>query len=205
MSQAMADIKISHHLLKSEAIIVLNDKEYNIYGDAETDESTRVKKEIILRKNVDLAYIETMDDVLLDDGEQLPWVVVLTHSGLPRTLHAEDFIIIEGVQYTISRVKPSNRFRDSIYNCLIYPERASEEDILRIYSIQAKKNGPVNFADMIGEEVTLDILYGGYPTKISINGGEWDTFKSYYKTIVTSELVVSIKDKEKNISTLKVL
>ena len=46
----MGDIKISHNLLKSEAIIVLNSKEYDQYGDAVVEETARLKKLVIVRK-----------------------------------------------------------------------------------------------------------------------------------------------------------
>ena len=127
--------------------------------------------------------------------------MVLTATGLPRTLHAEDIIILEGVIYTISKVKPSNRFRDSVYNCIIYPERADQIDPFGLHSVDVTIDGSsVSPLECIGEEVTLNVLYGGTPTDMSFNQEDWYPFTSYIRTTVTNPMTLYIKQESSILS-----
>lgn len=128
----MTDIKIKRHPLRTEVDISLCRVERDNYGDTESFVESKYKKLVILKKNVDLTYINNDIGVLVDDGETLPWVMVLTLTGLPRTLRHGDFITTEGQDYKISCVKPVNRENPDIIMCLVHPSRDDFQEVDKV-------------------------------------------------------------------------
>lgn len=105
-AQGMADIWLSRTQITSKVILIFNDVIRDHYQDAIHKETKRVMKLAAVKKNADMKYVqELFGDVLLEDNlEQIPWVVSLTMTCLPRTPQMDDQIIINGLKYTISMV-----------------------------------------------------------------------------------------------------
>lgn len=122
----MADIWLSRTQLTSKVILIFNEVTRDHYQDAIHTETQRVMKLAAVKKNADMNYVqELFGEILLEDNlEQLPWVVSLTMTCLPRVPKMDDQIIINGLKYTISMVSPKNRNLTSLLSLLIYPERA---------------------------------------------------------------------------------
>lgn len=194
----MSETKIIWHPLRTEVIVSLSSKTYDQYQDAVTVETQRIKKFCILRKNPDIDFVQTIGgefDVLADednvDNVKLPWVVVLTMLNLPRLIVSDDYMIIDGYKYAVSVVKPVNRFRQSVLDCLIYPERTNIVDALKVYSITYSVNGVVitdSVNNYIGQTVLFDVLCGGKPTFYSFDGATWLPFASYMNVVLTTAL-----------------
>ncbi len=203
----LADIKISRHHLRKEVILILTETEYDQYQDSTNTEIARVKKWAIVEKNPDMNFVQELGDTLLEDTEQLPWLVTLTMTNMPRHLNHDDSIIIDGMKYTVSFVKPSNRFLQGVFYALVYPERNVVEDNLLIYSVQIRKGLQVfktfqECFDTLGETtVTLDIVYGGYPKYLKIDS-EYYNFTSFFQYNVKSgrEVKLAILDSKKRIA-----
>lgn len=146
----MADIQMDRNPLAQEVILVFNEVSRDQYQDSIVIEECRVKKQAMVKKNVDMEYVQQEGVVLLEEYDSLPWVVSLTITGLPRNPRLDDSILIGGILYTVSSVKPSNRSVDSILLISIYPDRSNIEQ-LQLFSIGDCGDG------------YMDVLYGGYP------------------------------------------
>lgn len=150
----MADLQIVRNPLSSEAVLILNETRRDIYQDAIALEVDRVKKHVVIKKNLDMSYVQELGDVLLEDSDQIPWLVSMTISDLPRIPRMDDQLLVEGIKYTISFVRPLNRSLSSVVILLIYPERAAEEDPLKVYRVEELTGG-------------ISITYGGNPKELA--------------------------------------
>ena len=146
----MADLQMSRNPLAQEVVLIFNESGRDHYQDAILTETARVKKLAVIKKDADMNYVQQIGDLLLEDVDAIPWVVSVTVTDLPRIPRLDDQILIEGLRYTISLVKPANRAIDSILLLSIYPDRTDEEE-LDIFNIEVLEDG------------CLDVLYGGNP------------------------------------------
>ena len=82
----MADIRISRHPLRRTILFIVNHTEFDMYNDSRVVETCRVLKQAIVKKNPDMYYVQENfgADVLVEDGDKLPWVITMTCLGLPR-------------------------------------------------------------------------------------------------------------------------
>ncbi len=81
----MADISLSRHPLCRDLIFIFNAVETDIYKDTNTIEEARIFKQAIVRKNPDMMYVqEVYSDLLMEDSDKLPWLVLVTMTGLAR-------------------------------------------------------------------------------------------------------------------------
>lgn len=135
--KGMADIVMSRTMLSREAEVILNDVVLDHYKDAQVAEVCRVVKNVMVRKNVDMSYIQEQFDLpwnpdgpelLQDNVDQLPFIVIMTITNLPRVIRKDDEIMIDGIKFAVSKVKPTNRDLPSIINVLVYPERTNPVD-----------------------------------------------------------------------------
>lgn len=126
--QRMADVKINYHPQRRKAVLIFNDVRHDIYKDPIKEEEGRVNKNVILRKNPDMMYVQSLFfDELLEDTDKIPWTVELTVTNLYRFPKNDDSILIyeNGKEYiySITSVKPINRDVPVVLLLLIYPER----------------------------------------------------------------------------------
>lgn len=124
----MADIKINRHPQRKKATIIFNDTRLDIYNDAIREEECRVEKNVIVRKNPDMMFVQSMFyNELIEDTDKLPWVVDVTITNLPRLPKNDDMLLItdngKEYLYSISSVKPINRDTPVVLVMLVYPER----------------------------------------------------------------------------------
>ena len=149
-----------------------------------------------------MEYVQDLfnGELLIDNDDQIPWLVVMTKTGLPRLLNQDDQIVIDGNKYTISVVRPTNRNSDSVFDCIIYPERTDPEDLLAIYNVQIRdKDGEyTSFKDLVGKDVVLDLVYGGVPTQMSFDNKVWIPFKPEFIYTVMGEEPITLWLKDKN-------
>lgn len=151
----MTDLNFSHNPLSQECIFIVNDIEYDQYQDAVKVERCRVKKRCLVKKNPDMYYVQEFNDELIEDTDEIPWIVSITITDLKEKPKASDQILINGLKYTISKVKPINRNVEAVFNCLVYPERYEEDD-LALYEV-TYCNGVLSF------------VWGGNPTEIALD------------------------------------
>lgn len=119
----MFDVKVRRHPLRQRVVITFCDVVRDHYGDTHSTPVERYSKLIILKRNPDLSYINNAIGVLLDDGNDLPWIMYLSLTGLPRTLRMGDYVTIDSIDYKVSNVKPCNRENPNIIACMLHPER----------------------------------------------------------------------------------
>lgn len=176
----MADIRISRHPQHRDCLFIVNNTEFDIYQDSTSEESIRVLKQVVVQKNPDLSYVQESfgADALVDDGEKVPWVVNMTCLGLPRLPMVDDRFIIDGVTYSVSRVKPSNRDMRGLLECLVYPERTDLSDPLALFSVQFFEGGKsLSFSEAKKtKDAKMLIIWGGFPTELSWDGVTWFPF-----------------------------
>ena len=153
-ASGMVDLQLDRNPLSQEVVVIFNEVQRDHYQDSITTEKGRVKKRAIVKKDADMSYVQQLGDVLLEDDDHIPWIVSMTTTNLIRIPKTDDQILIDGVRYYVSYVKPANRSIESIVNISIYPDR-NDEDELAIYSLQRMPDGFV------------DILYGGAPKQIA--------------------------------------
>lgn len=153
----MADLQLSRNPLSVECMLVFNDVTRDIYQDAVVTEVARIKKRCLVKKSEDMHYVQEQELELLEDYDANPWIVSITTSNLPRIPKMDDQVVIEGIKYTISQVKPINRSVQSIILMSVYPERSASVDNLYIYSL-----------DKVHDDV-YSIVYGGNPTHYSFS------------------------------------
>lgn len=119
----MFDVKVRRHPLKQRVVITFCDVVRDHYGDTHSTPVERYSKLIILKRNPDLSYINNALGILLDDGKDLPWIMYLSLTGLPRTLRVGDYVTIDNIDYKVSNVKPCNRENPNIIACMLHPNR----------------------------------------------------------------------------------
>lgn len=197
----MADLKIEKHPARSDFVYIFNDATKDQYGDSFIEEVGRVLKSGILQLKPDLQYLQDIEEELIEDDKE-PYVVVLTITDMLRKPMASDYVLIEGVLYKVSYVKPTNRYTQVIFDCLIYPER-DEEDPLKIFDVSFYQNGkPVHFPDV--EEcrnIPTKILYGGHPVEMSFDEGKtWKEFEAVTKSDIGNCFNLWIKDESGKIA-----
>ena len=184
----MADIRVSRHPLRRDVLVVLNEVEKDRFQDTDTVERGRVYKQAIVRKNPDMHYLQDSfgADLLVEDGDILPWLISFTMTGLPRLPHLDDYIIVDGIKYAVAMVKPMNRDLGGLVQCMIYPERSEEMiDPLAIYSVSFRDGlVPVSRTAAYGQTVIMDVLWGGYPLQMSFNKMLWQEFHPSSRVLV---------------------
>lgn len=192
----MADLKLSRDPLSSEVIVIFNELVFDQYQDPVSCETHRVKKLAKVSKNVDMTYVQELGDVLLNDSiDEIPWFVALTITDLPRIPKIADYVLIDGLKYSVSVVKPMNRSLDSLLLLIVYPERSDEPDLLEIHDVTFRVDGKV-VEPSEDSEVVLDILYGGAPSEYSFDNINYIRFRSYVKTIYHSGMTLYLRDAE---------
>lgn len=174
----MADIRISRHPLKRTMLYIVNHTEYDIYNDSHSVETCRVLKDVIVRKNPDMYYVQENygADVLVEDLGT-PWVVTMTCLGLPRLPMLDDRVWLDGIIYSVSAVKPINRDNRGVLEVLVYPERVEYMDRLAIYGVSFRlgmESVPISAA--YNKEAIMEVLWGGYPMRMSFDKKKWVPF-----------------------------
>lgn len=124
-AEGMMDIFLSRSQLTSTVTLIFNNVTRDHYQDAKVTEEGRYDKLAWVKKNVSMNYVQELTgDLLIEDNlEMIPWIVSMTMSKLPRQPKMDDFVIIDGITYSISMVIPKNRNIQSVLSLLIYPER----------------------------------------------------------------------------------
>lgn len=207
----LADIQIGRHPLRQNVVLIFNSTDYDIYRDATTVEETRINKLCIVERDKDLFYIQELlgDDFLVDDNEMLPWIITMTITDLPRILKQDDVIIIDDLKFTVSRVKPINQRLNSVLTVLAYPERTDTEDTLDIIDVIVTVDGleVESLYEFVGEEVLLEVVYGGKPLFRSFDGTTWEPFEYKFKYTPLSivPVTLSIKDITETVVTFDIL
>lgn len=153
----MADLQLSRNPLSEECILIFNTVTRDHYQDAVVTETVRVKKRCLIKKNLNMHYVQEEGYELLEDTQELPWIISVTMTGLPRVPQMDDQVMVDGIKYTVAEVRPANRSIRSIVLLSVYPERAAIEDQLAIYSVTHYHTDVVS------------IVYGGKPTAMSFS------------------------------------
>ncbi len=183
----MSEIRISRHPLRKDIIVALHHTEHDIYLDvADSSEFARIFKQAIVRKNVDMDYVQEQFGVLAEPDDILPFHILFTRTGVPRPPKLDDRIIIDGAIYVVSKLKPTNRELTAIYECLVYPERDARRvnDPLAIYYVRFRRGTKEVTGNAIyTDPVIMEIVYGGCPTLMSFDGKHWQRF--YQRSGVT--------------------
>lgn len=210
-TSGLVDIQIARHPLRSQVVIIFNETVYDIYKDATTEEVSRVNKYAIVERDKDRFYIQDWlgEEFLDDDLDKVPWLLTFTTTSLVRIPKHDDVIVIEGVKFTVARVKPINSRIKSVITVLVYPERTDSGNELIVHSVNVTKGGEaVSAYANIGEDLILEMIYGGVPIEYSIDKedpstGEWLEFnyKVKFNPSVNEPYFLFIRDTE---STLKI-
>lgn len=179
----IADIQLERNPLASEVMLIFNLKVRDQYQDTIVSEDLRIKKRAMVSKNVDMNYVQQFDEAILleDDTDKIPWIVSMTTTQCPRIPSMDDNIIIEGIKYSISMVKPANRNINSLILLLIYPERSfSDDGDVRVLShkILYKGSSTWDLQLLKNESLILDLIYGGDPKFYSFDSVNWYEFES---------------------------
>lgn len=201
LSSGLADVRISRSPLRKDVVICLNKADEDIYRDVVTSqEFYRVNKQAIVQKNPSMYYVQETYGILLEPEDQLPWVVIVTLTDLPRPLKLNDRIVVSGVVYVVSKVKPTNRELGSIIECLVYPERDTTlvNDPLAIYKVRFREGASeVPVDDVRGKSAIMDVIYGGCPRYMSFDGSDWRMFSPRSRVLVPEQATqLFVKDEE---------
>lgn len=131
----MADVQLAYNALASEVIVIFNELSIDHYQDSLIAEAGRFKKLAIFRKAKDMNYVpeNEMDVELVEEGDNLPYEVLLTQTGLPRMPRKDDMVLADGMLYSVHHVKPMNRDYKRLLQLIVYPERTTFIDTLHIY------------------------------------------------------------------------
>ena len=134
LAVGMADIQLAYNALASEVIIIFNELSVDHYQDSLIAEVERFKKLAIFRKVKDMNYVPEGEDIeLVEEGDNLPFEVLLTETGLPRMPRKDDMVLADGVLYSVHHVKPMNRDYKGLLQLIVYTERTTFIDTLHIY------------------------------------------------------------------------
>ena len=176
----IADIRISRSQFRSNIIVSLRDTKTDIYMDGvDSVEEFRACKQGIVVKKPDMFYVQEQYDILSMEDDILPFVVIFTVSGLPRNPHMNDWIIVDGKIFVISKVKPTNRDLGAVLECLVYPMRDSRklDDPLALYKIRFRRGlVEIPWEEVYSGPVVMDLLYGGCPHWMGWYGDDWSEF-----------------------------
>lgn len=199
----MADIRISRHNLRRDVIISLRDVEHDIYMDvSDSTEEARICKQAIVVMNPDMFYVQEQFENLDMPDDILPFIVIVTMSGMPRPAHLNDWIIVDGKIYVVSKVKPTNRELGKVIECLVYPMRDARliDDPLALYKIRFRDGlQEVPWTDIYGKRVVMEFIYGGCPLWMSFDGESWQQFLPKIRVELNQgqdELFLMNKDKQ---------
>lgn len=178
-ASGIADLNMSRNPLSSEVILIFNESQVNQYLDSQVVETGRYKKLAAVYKNPDINYVQQLGDELLMDGDNIPWLIQMTTTGLPRIPRFNDCIIIDNIKYSVAMVKPLNRHLYSLIQLVVYPERTDYKDPLKILSVDYFINSkPIQGLPFGYDKVIcLDILYSGFPVEYSFDNQNWLPFK----------------------------
>lgn len=182
----MADIRISHHPLRRTLLFVFNETEFDIYQDSHTVERWRLLKEGIVQKKTDMYYVQENfgADVLVNDTGD-PWVVTCSCLGFPRLPMLDDRVLIEGLVYSISGVKPTNRDSRGVLELLVYPERTHYLDALAVHGVSFSVDGVSKpLSAVLGRRCVMDVVWGGYPMRMSFDRSQWLPFSHHSEVVV---------------------
>lgn len=194
-TQEMTEIRISRHPGKKDCMFLIMNKDNDQYGDAYTEEVCRLYKQVILRLNTSLEFVQEFEDIL-SEQDQEPYVLVLTKVGLPRIPRANDRALIDGVLYNILAVRPTNRNTQVVFECLVLPDR-TDIDPLQIKDVRLFLDGEEkHIKDLTDTTVRYEIIYGGAPTEIAFTKDVWVPFKVTGKVYIKDCLQVWLRDKE---------
>ena len=175
----MADIRISRHPLRRTILFIVNHTEFDMYNDSRVVETCRVLKQAIVKKNPDMYYVQENfgADVLVEDGDKIPWVITMTCLGLPRLPMLDDRIWLDGIIYSVSAVKPVNRDNRGVLEVMVYPERVDYMDRLAVYAVSFRE-GMVSkpISAVYNKTVVMDVIWGGYPMRMSFDKKRWLPF-----------------------------
>ena len=177
----MADVVLSRHPLRRDALVCIQQTHFDIYQDGSSEELVRVLKSCVFKKAPDLYYVQEGfgDSLLVEDVGNLPWMVMLTCLGLPRIPMTDDKMIIEGKVYTVSAVRPTNREVQGVLECAVYPERVDVDDPLSLYGVSFSDGlRGLTLEDSYGRSVVVRILWGGHPVEMSWDKSLWVPFRS---------------------------
>ncbi len=178
--QGMADILISRHNLRRQVLVSLRDVDHDIYLDEQdSQEEARVAKYAIIEMNPDMFFVQEQFDNFDIPDDILPFIVTITMSGMPRPLRLNDWVIVDGKIYVVSKVKPTNRELGGVIQCLVYPMRDSRliDDPLAIYRIRFRQGlVEVPWREALGTTVVMELIYGGCPHWMSFDGVKWAQF-----------------------------
>lgn len=205
--QGMADARISRSQLRSTVIFSLRSTQHDLYMDAsDTTEEFRVIKHAIVNKNPDMYYVQDAFDLLSESEDILPFIVLFTVSGLPRPLLINDYIIIAGRIYVVSKVRPTNRDLGGVVEALVYPMRDVEGmvDPLAIYGFRFRDGlVEVPFPNIYGDPLVMDVIYGGIPQQMSYDGSTWEPFVWQKRVLLKDETQLYIMDGAQRVASLK--
>lgn len=193
----MFDIQTARNPLATDVMVIFTDTEYDHYQEGKAVETSRTLKRAIIRKDEDMNYVQFVEDLrLLEDIEQLPFTVTMSITDLERVPRANDMININGIEYTISMVKPVNRFTESVVICLIYPERDVPQDelyddpsawVVKFYTISGGTKTLVS-QPTNGDNYLVEIWWRGYPKQVSWDGGTtWRKFDAKTRIVYNNE------------------
>ena len=131
----MADIQLAHNALASEVIVIFNELSIDHYQDSRIAEVDRFKKLAIFRKAKDMNFVpqDEFEDDLVEEGDNLPYEVLMTQTFLPRLPRKDDMVLSDGMLYSVHHVKPMNRDYKGLLQLVVYPERTTFIDTLHIY------------------------------------------------------------------------
>ncbi len=195
----MADIQLSHNPLASEVVVIFNDLSVDHYQDSRIAEEGRVKKLAVFRKTENMEFVPDSDsgDLQIDD-DSVPYEVLLTCTGLPRIPRRDDMLLNEGDLYTIHHVKPMNRSIDGLWQLIVYPERTAFVDPLCIHKytfLDGTTLQPLadDVSNHVGEEVVLDMVYGGKPELLSWDAEHWFPFRSRIRFVYNEQKIIHVK------------
>lgn len=135
-AQYMLDLQITRNPLHKEVYVVFCDVTRDHYQDAIIEEQGRIMKYAMVFKSTDMHYVQediyssqrnqVLSEMLLEDTDN-PWVISLTITGFyeqfGRIPRMDDQVVIDGIRYAISEVRPCNRNLDHIILLKVYPER----------------------------------------------------------------------------------
>lgn len=194
-SRGVGDIFISRHPLRRDILVSYGVTSMDIYQDTVFTEEGRFYKVCIFRKAPDMWYVQDLfGDVLREDvDDKLPYIAMMTATGLPRLPKLSDRIIEGGKIYTVAAVRPFNRDLNTIFSVLVYPEREEWMDPLHIYNVRFRigmcvlQGQDLDAEIAKGSTLVMDMLWGGCPWRYSFDKATWYPFSPVVQVVVPSD------------------